>query len=60
MSYDASDNDLPAGFFDQPRSNQLTRAHHRIRLAADEMGISLTAEQIKTFAILLVALEQTE
>jgi hypothetical protein len=58
MTYDASDDDLPVGFFE--KANQLTQAHDRIRAIATDMGITIEAEQLKTFAILLVALEQTE
>jgi hypothetical protein len=59
-NYEATDSDLPAEFFDQPHSNQLTRAQDRIRLIVADMGIVLDAEQIEIFAIVLVGLEQTE
>lgn len=59
--YQPTDQDLPVELFDEPRQpNPVTRAQDRIRLAVAELGISVAAEAIEAFAIILLAIEQTE
>lgn len=55
--YQATDGDLPTELW---APNKLTQARERIAVMVDELGIKVDAASINTFAIVLVALEETE
>jgi hypothetical protein len=59
--YEADDADLPGIFSDRPtNTNRLAQARIRISAVIDELGLSVTKEEIATFAIVLYVLEEAE
>ena len=55
--YQARNDDLPA-IFNEPPHSPVIAAKLRIHQQAVAMGIELNSDELKTFAVLLVAIEQ--
>jgi hypothetical protein len=57
MSYQATNDDLPAELLLPPQSSKLPTARERIRVTASQMGIELSPDSIDVFALVLIGIE---
>jgi hypothetical protein len=55
MKYEAGDSDLAEFFFAE---NRITQAREKIRRTAQGLGLTLTTNEIRTCAIILVAMDE--